>query len=114
VAEWVEKAGLVRIREEITEEVDYEPSHCRMDQSPEKGLDTDPHHTRLLTNLMTPGVSKSLTRSGLAMLQRWQNTCDTLGSGSSLPVTHRPAPAGPWLTVEEGHRFTACRSHHRR
>ena len=39
-------------------------AHLRVDQSPEKGLDTDPHHTRLLSNLLTPGVSKSLTRSG--------------------------------------------------
>lgn len=30
------------------------------------GSRTEHHHTRLLTKLMTPGVSKSLTRSALA------------------------------------------------
>ena len=34
---------------------------------PKKGLDPDHHHTRSLSNLLTPGVSKSLTRSGLAI-----------------------------------------------
>jgi hypothetical protein len=39
--------------------------------------ESTPHlsHTRLLTNLMTPGVSKSLTRSGAAvMLARVNHT----------------------------------------
>jgi hypothetical protein len=34
-----------------------------VDQSTEKGLDTDQNHTRLLSNLMTPGVAKSWTHS---------------------------------------------------
>jgi hypothetical protein len=42
-------------------------AHRRLDQSTEKGLDATLNHTHLLANLMTPGVSKSLTRSGRAI-----------------------------------------------
>lgn len=39
-----------------------------MDQSTEKGVHTALNHIRLLANLMTPGVSLSLTHSGRALL----------------------------------------------
>src|SRR5450755_4475163 len=39
-------------------------SHCRLDQPTEKGTGTSPNQNRLLTKLMTSGVSMSLTRSG--------------------------------------------------
>jgi hypothetical protein len=38
----------------------------RLDQSTEKGVATNPNQTHMLTNLMTPDVSKSLTRSAAA------------------------------------------------
>jgi putative transposase len=43
-------------------------AHRRLDQSAEKGPHIDHRHTRLLTNLMTPGVSMSLTRSAARTL----------------------------------------------
>jgi hypothetical protein len=63
-----------------------------LDQSTEKGVNTGLNQTRSLANLMTPGVSKSLTRSGANMLRVTEHT-------AILADAHGAKSPGPRINI---------------
>jgi hypothetical protein len=91
-------------------------THCRLDQPTEKGANTGLNQTRLLTNLMTPGVSKSLTRSAPTLTSRDEWLRDVV---PRLPASFITKPAlgvygegvTSWTRTDSGFRDHAQRVH---